>query len=154
MPIAIELAAHPNAYGEPTPATPPTSGTVFSRSQLTTSKQGEIWLLAKLIFRSLDVGFHQLVSHFLRCHAAIEPFLIALRRCISTAHPVSSAAVPPTHAIQEHHDAAIAEDKSGMLRGQQQQLVSSATPHMCMVVFRRKGAVCSTEVCLNSCCVL
>jgi hypothetical protein len=45
--------------------------------------------VAKLVFRALDVGVHQLISHWLRCHGVIEPFLIALRRSISTAHPVS-----------------------------------------------------------------
>lgn len=89
VPIAIELAAHPNTYKEPTPTTPPKSGTVFSRSKLLNSGQKNMWDLAKLVFRSLDVGVHQLISHWLRCHAAIEPFLIALKRCVSTAHPVS-----------------------------------------------------------------
>lgn len=89
VPIAIELAAHPNTYKEPTPTTAPKSGTVFSRSKLLNSGQKNMWDLAKLVFRSLDVGVHQLISHWLRCHAAIEPFLIALKRCISMAHPVS-----------------------------------------------------------------
>lgn len=91
-PIVIELAAHPSAYGQPLPdaANIPTSGTVYSRSQLRESGAEEVWELAKLVFKALDVGVHQLISHWLRCHAAIEPFLIALRRQISTAHPVSA----------------------------------------------------------------
>lgn len=89
QPIAIELAAHPSAYGERPLDKAPTQGLVYSRSKLRESNAEEVWELAKLVFRSLDVGVHQLISHWLRCHAAIEPFLIALRRQISTAHPVS-----------------------------------------------------------------
>ena len=50
-----------------------------------------MWRLAKAVFRSLDSGFHQLVSHWLRCHACMEPFEIALRRQISPMHPVRMA---------------------------------------------------------------
>lgn len=89
-PIAIELAAHPSAYDKTPVEVAPTGGVVYSRSKLLASNAEEIWELSKLVFRSLDVGVHQLISHWLRCHAAIEPFLIALRRQISTAHPVSA----------------------------------------------------------------
>lgn len=93
-PIAIELAAHPSCYDPRAPplnkSTPlPTHGTVYSRSELYSSGQHNVWAVAKLIFRALDVGVHQLISHWLRCHGVIEPFLIAMRRSISTAHPVS-----------------------------------------------------------------
>lgn len=40
--------------------------------------------------RSIDSGYHQLVSHWLRCHACTEPFLIAMRRNMSIVHPVSA----------------------------------------------------------------
>lgn len=89
-PIAIELAAHQS--GATAYAKPPTAkeiATVYSRSKLRESNANEVWTLAKLVFKSLDVGVHQLISHWLRCHAAMEPFLIALRRQISIAHPVS-----------------------------------------------------------------
>lgn len=93
VPIAIELAAHPNSYNEKKPDSPPEGGVVFSRSKLLNSGQQNMWELAKLVFRSLDVGYHQLISHWLRCHAAMEPFLIAMKRTISSAHPVSSILV-------------------------------------------------------------
>ena len=48
-----------------------------------------LWRLAKAVFRSLDSGVHQLISHWLRTHACMEPFLIALRRNVSAMHPVS-----------------------------------------------------------------
>jgi hypothetical protein len=52
-----------------------------------------VWQLAKNVFRSLDSGYHQLISHFLRTHAAMEPFLISLRRNLSAMHPVQDAVV-------------------------------------------------------------
>ncbi len=48
-----------------------------------------LWWLAKAVFRSLDSCYHQLVSHWLRCHCCTEPYLIAMRRQISAMHPVS-----------------------------------------------------------------
>jgi hypothetical protein len=45
--------------------------------------------VVKAVYSSLDFAVHQLVSHFLACHAGIEPFAIATRRHISALHPVS-----------------------------------------------------------------
>jgi hypothetical protein len=50
-----------------------------------------VWQLAKEVFRSLDSGYHQFVSHWLRTHAVMEPFLISLRRNLSAMHPVKGA---------------------------------------------------------------
>jgi hypothetical protein len=44
--------------------------------------------VAKLVFQSVDSGWHQLVSHWLRTHACVEPYLIATRRRLPAAHPV------------------------------------------------------------------
>jgi hypothetical protein len=44
--------------------------------------------VAKVIFQSVDSVWHQLVSHWLRTHACVEPFLIATRRQLPAAHPV------------------------------------------------------------------
>jgi hypothetical protein len=69
-------------------------GWVYSRYNLreADSKAGPVlWLLAKAVFRSIEAGHHQLISHWLRTHACLEPFLIALRRNISAIHPVSQA---------------------------------------------------------------
>jgi len=90
-PIAIELAAHPSEYDDQGAEVKPV---VYSRSKLRASNAEEVWEVAKLVFKSLDVGVHQLISHWLRCHAAIEPFLIAMRRQISTAHPVYKLMLP------------------------------------------------------------
>jgi hypothetical protein len=49
----------------------------------------QLWRLAKAIFSSLDDGNHSVVTHWLRTHAILEPFIIALHRRISVMHPVS-----------------------------------------------------------------
>ncbi len=56
-----------------------------------------LWRLAKAIFRSLDTSVHQLISHWLRSHACMEPFAIALRRQLSTMHPVGMAYIYLLH---------------------------------------------------------
>ena len=46
--------------------------------------------LAKAVYSSLDSAVHQLISHWLKTHATMEPFAIATRRQLSTMHPASS----------------------------------------------------------------
>jgi hypothetical protein len=46
------------------------------------------WELVKAVFSSLDSAHHQLVSHWLRTHACVEPFIAATERCLSAAHPL------------------------------------------------------------------
>eukprot|EP00775_Hariotina_reticulata_P007333 gene7333-7545_t len=86
LPVAIELANRQTINGK--------SGIVYSRAELTKDKREVLWRLAKATFRSVDSGFHQLVSHWLRCHACLEPFLIALRRNVSIMHPVAKLMIP------------------------------------------------------------
>ncbi|EFJ46751.1 hypothetical protein VOLCADRAFT_105417 [Volvox carteri f. nagariensis] len=89
IPVAIELA-HKE---QPGPA--PSFGHVYSRSQLSADPSTEaVWRLAKMIFKSLDSSFHQLISHWLRTHCVLEPFYIALRRQISAMHPVYKLMLP------------------------------------------------------------
>ena len=49
--------------------------------------------LAKAVYSSLDFLVHELVSHFARTHAVMEPFAIATRRQLSAMHPVRTTPV-------------------------------------------------------------
>uniref|UniRef100_A0A1D1XVX7 Lipoxygenase 6, choloroplastic n=1 Tax=Anthurium amnicola TaxID=1678845 RepID=A0A1D1XVX7_9ARAE len=69
--------------------------------QLATSTQGKrvythghdattqwIWKLAKAHVCSNDTGVHQLVNHWLKTHACMEPYIIAAHRQLSSMHPI------------------------------------------------------------------
>ncbi|KAJ7968563.1 Lipoxygenase [Quillaja saponaria] len=47
-----------------------------------------LWQLGKAHVCSNDAGVHQLVHHWLRTHACIEPFIIATHRQLSVMHPI------------------------------------------------------------------
>ncbi|XP_006648416.1 lipoxygenase 2.3, chloroplastic-like [Oryza brachyantha] len=47
-----------------------------------------LWKLAKAHVLSHDTGYHQLVSHWLRTHCCVEPYIIAANRRLSRMHPV------------------------------------------------------------------
>eukprot|EP00250_Pteridium_aquilinum_P006828 c16666_g2_i1 orf=114-2591(-) len=80
VPIAIELSLPPKEEG----------GNAISRvfTSDTTLYPEWLWHLAKTHVSVIDGGYHQLVSHWLRTHACIEPVIIASRRHLSSMHPL------------------------------------------------------------------
>ncbi|KAK4790276.1 hypothetical protein SAY86_017580 [Trapa natans] len=78
-PIAIELTSPPGAPSSRSKrvVTPPVDSTT-----------NWIWQLAKAHVSSNDAGVHQLVNHWLKTHAAMEPFILAAHRQMSTMHPI------------------------------------------------------------------
>ncbi|CAN6290481.1 unnamed protein product [Urochloa humidicola] len=79
-PIAIELSLPPSQPSGPRPSkvlTPPSDATT-----------NWLWMLAKAHVSSNDAGVHQLVNHWLRTHAIMEPFILAAHRRMSAMHPI------------------------------------------------------------------
>lgn len=81
MPLAIELTR---------PASPaskqPQWKRVFTHGPDATDAW--LWKLAKAHVLTHDTGYHQLVSHWLRTHCCVEPYIIAANRQLSRLHPV------------------------------------------------------------------
>ncbi|XP_058196669.1 probable linoleate 9S-lipoxygenase 7 isoform X2 [Rhododendron vialii] len=78
-PLAIELSL-------PTPSASKEKHRVFLPS--THGSEAAVWQLAKAHVASNDACHHQLISHWLKAHAVVEPFIIATRRQLSTMHPI------------------------------------------------------------------
>ncbi|KAG6671246.1 hypothetical protein I3843_Q006300 [Carya illinoinensis] len=78
-PIAIEfsLPAVDQNSSESQVLTPPVDATAHW-----------LWQLGKAHVCSNDSGVHQLVHHWLRTHACMEPFIIAAHRQLSVMHPI------------------------------------------------------------------
>ncbi|XP_022777353.1 linoleate 13S-lipoxygenase 3-1, chloroplastic-like [Durio zibethinus] len=78
-PIAIELSLPPTNPNSPPKQvlTPPSDAT-----------SSWLWQLGKAHVCSNDVGCHQLIHHWLRIHACMEPFIIAAHRQLSIMHPI------------------------------------------------------------------
>ncbi|KAH6823178.1 PLAT/LH2 domain-containing lipoxygenase family protein [Perilla frutescens var. hirtella] len=60
-----------------------------------------IWKLAKAHVCSNDAGIHQLVNHWLKTHACMEPYIIATHRQLSSMHPVYKLLHPHTRYTME-----------------------------------------------------
>ncbi|MED6209771.1 Lipoxygenase 6, chloroplastic [Stylosanthes scabra] len=78
-PIAIELSL------PPTPSSAQNKRVYTHGHDATTHW---IWKLAKAHVCSNDAGIHQLVNHWLRTHACMEPYIIATHRQLSSMHPI------------------------------------------------------------------
>ncbi|RRT62744.1 hypothetical protein B296_00016288 [Ensete ventricosum] len=79
-PVAIELGLPPAQPGASRPSmvlTPPRDATT-----------NWLWMLGKAHVGSNEAGVHQLVNHWLRTHASMEPFILAAYRQLSAMHPV------------------------------------------------------------------
>ncbi|KAE8657503.1 Lipoxygenase 4 [Hibiscus syriacus] len=78
-PIAIELSL---------PHTAPCSRSKSVVTPPVDATSNWIWQLAKAHVCSNDAGVHQLVNHWLRTHACMEPFILAAHRQLSAMHPI------------------------------------------------------------------
>ncbi|OEL24425.1 putative lipoxygenase 8, chloroplastic [Dichanthelium oligosanthes] len=77
--LAIELT-------RPKSPTQPQWRRVFTSSTDTT--ESWLWRMAKSHVRAHDSGHHELVTHWLRTHCAVEPYIIAANRQLSEMHPI------------------------------------------------------------------
>ncbi|KAL5976037.1 hypothetical protein ACLOJK_020367 [Asimina triloba] len=48
-----------------------------------------VWKFAKAHVCAHDMGYHELVVHWLRTHSCVEPYIIAANRQLSAMHPIS-----------------------------------------------------------------
>ncbi|KAF8087776.1 hypothetical protein N665_0567s0001 [Sinapis alba] len=78
-PVAIELT-------RPQDVNRPQWSQVFTPGYDATSCW--LWNLAKTHAISHDAGYHQLISHWLRTHCCMEPYIIAANRQLSAMHPI------------------------------------------------------------------
>ena len=70
-PVAIQLGQDPSAAPIFTPADTETD-----------------WLVAKLFVRCAEGSIHQIATHAVETHFSVEPFVMAMMRNLSSAHPV------------------------------------------------------------------
>ncbi|CAI9093248.1 OLC1v1028707C1 [Oldenlandia corymbosa var. corymbosa] len=78
-PIVIELSLPPTSDS-------PRNKRIFVQGHDATNHW--MWKLAKAHVCSNDAGVHQLVNHWLRTHACMEPYIIAANRQLSSMHPI------------------------------------------------------------------
>ncbi|KAK8957454.1 hypothetical protein KSP39_PZI000087 [Platanthera zijinensis] len=78
-PIAIELHCPPSTQSSQWKQ-------VFTPSSDATTNW--LWRFAKAHVCAHDAGHHELISHWLRTHCCVEPYIIAGNRQLSTMHPI------------------------------------------------------------------
>ncbi|KAL4279662.1 hypothetical protein GQ457_03G009150 [Hibiscus cannabinus] len=78
-PIAIELSLPPTTSSS-------RNKYVYTHGHGATTHW--LWKMAKAHVCANDAGVHQLVNHWLRTHACMEPYIIATHRQLSSMHPV------------------------------------------------------------------
>ncbi|CAI0450242.1 unnamed protein product, partial [Linum tenue] len=81
-PVAIELVRPPSKEDGK-----PQWKQVFTPANCSATEEW-LWKLAKAHVLAHDSGYHELVSHFLRTHACLEPYIIATNRQLSAMHPI------------------------------------------------------------------
>uniref|UniRef100_J3MUA8 Lipoxygenase n=1 Tax=Oryza brachyantha TaxID=4533 RepID=J3MUA8_ORYBR len=54
----------------------------------TATPESWLWRMAKSHVRAHDAGHHELITHWLRTHCAVEPYIIAANRQLSEMHPI------------------------------------------------------------------
>nr|BAA03102.1 lipoxygenase [Oryza sativa Japonica Group] len=77
--LAIELT-------RPASLSQPQWRQVFTPS--TDATMSWLWRMAKAHVRAHDAGHHELITHWLRTHCAVEPYIIAANRQLSEMHPI------------------------------------------------------------------
>ncbi|KAF4359256.1 hypothetical protein F8388_005365 [Cannabis sativa] len=87
MPMAIELT-RPPMDGKPQ------WKEVYTPNSNWHSTDIWLWKLAKAHVLAHDAGVHQLVSHWLRTHCCVEPYVIATNRQLSAMHPINRLLQP------------------------------------------------------------
>ncbi|KAF4399360.1 hypothetical protein G4B88_022443 [Cannabis sativa] len=78
-PVAIELSL---------PQTGPSSRSKRVVTPPVDATSNWVWQLAKAHVCTNDAGVHQLVNHWLRTHASLEPFILSAHRQMSAMHPI------------------------------------------------------------------
>ncbi|CAI8607969.1 unnamed protein product [Vicia faba] len=86
-PLAVELSK-PNLQGD---SLGPVSSVYLPATERV---ETSLWLLSKAYVVVNDACYHELISHWLKTHAVVEPFIIATNRHLSVVHPIQKLLLP------------------------------------------------------------
>lgn len=87
-PVAIELSLPPAVKGGNC------KRRVFTPPAGPGGVEKTLWMLARTHLNMNDAAVHQLINHWLRTHACVEPFVIATFRQLSVLHPIHTLLNP------------------------------------------------------------